>query len=345
MRDSPQPKCDGFVWKGNSLPTESIQLEDIQAAAGRLNGIVNYTPVATSRTLDSRVGARVFLKCENLQRTGSFKFRGACNALAKMDTSKRPGGVCTLSTGNHSQALALAAQIFGTTAAVFIKKGTPAFKVEATRGYKAEIHFYDPDVDDAQDLIAQFAEKMNRAVVHAHEDLDVIEGQGTLALELMDEVPDLDLLLAPVSGGGLIAGCAIAAKSLNQDMKVVGVEPEDGDDTRRSIAAGKRVHIPTPTTIADGLAMTIPGRTAFPMITRFVDDIVVVGDDEIARAMAFLFERMKMIAEPSGAITLAALLSGKIEVSAKRIGVVISGGNVDIARFCQILDGPLPQSS
>ena len=305
-----------------------ISLEDVERAARRLEGVANRTPVLTSRTLDERAGAAVFLKAESLQRAGAFKFRGAYNAISQLEES----GVAAFSSGNHAQAVALAARLLGKQATILMPLDAPPAKVEATRGYGAEVVTYDRYSEDREALGRALAEERGLPLVPPYDHPGVMAGQGTAALELLDEVGGLDLLVVPVGGGGLIAGCATA---VDGRARVVGVEPDAGDDTRRSLAAGERVEIEVPRTIADGLQATAPGRLTFGVNRERVDGIVTVSDEEIVEAMAFLFDRMKLVTEPSGAVGVAALLAGR--VAGRRIGVIVSGGNVGIERFCELL--------
>jgi threo-3-hydroxy-L-aspartate ammonia-lyase len=320
-----------------------ITLADVQAAAGRLEGVAHRTPVLTSRTLDARTGASVYLKAECLQRGGAFKFRGAYSMISTLPEDARRRGVVAYSSGNHAQAVAIASRLLGSHATILMPADTPPAKMEATRGYGAEVVTYDRYAEDREALGAALAEdRGGLELVPPYEHPAVMAGQGTAALELLADVPDLDLLVVPVGGGGLIAGCATAAKALRPAIRVVGVEPEAGDDTRRSLAAGERVRIETPRTIADGQQADIPGRLTFEVNRRLVDAVEVVSDAEIVAAMAFLFDRMKLVAEPSGASALAGLLAGRVDASGARVGVVISGGNVGVDRFCELLGRPGP---
>jgi threonine dehydratase len=314
-----------------SLP---IGIEHVRDAAERLHGVAHRTPVATSRTLDEATGAAVFLKLENLQRGGAFKFRGAYNRISRIP----PGspGVATYSSGNHAQAVALAASLVGLPAVIVMPADAPASKVEATRGYGGEVVFYDRYGGEDRTVVGtRLAEERALVLVPPYDDPLVMAGQGTAALELVEDVPDLDTLVVPVSGGGLIAGCATAARAVIPGIRVVGVEPEAGDDTRRSLAEGTRVRIPVPRTIADGLQVEVPGELTFEVNRRLVDEVVTVTDDEIVEAMAFLFERAKVVAEPSGAAGVAAVRAGR--VPGRRIGIVVSGGNVSAERFAQLV--------
>jgi threo-3-hydroxy-L-aspartate ammonia-lyase len=317
-----------------------ISVDDVRAAAARLDGIAHRTPVLTSRTLDARTGASVFLKAECLQRGGAFKFRGAYNMISALPAETRRRGVAAYSSGNHAQAVAIAAGMLDSAAVILMPADTPAVKLDATRGYGAEVVTYDRYREDREALGAALAAERGLTLVPPYEHPAVMAGQGTAALELLDQAPRLDLLLVPVGGGGLIAGCATAAKALHPDIRVVGVEPETGDDTRRSLAAGERVRIEMPRTIADGQQADIPGRLTFEVNRRLVDAVELVSDADIVVAMAFLFDRMKLVAEPSGASALAALLAGRVSARGARVGVIVSGGNVGVARFCELLGRP-----
>jgi threo-3-hydroxy-L-aspartate ammonia-lyase len=314
-----------------------IELADVQAAAQRLRGVAHRTPVFTSRTLDERVGAVVQLKAECLQRGGAFKFRGAYNKIASLPEEVRARGVLAYSSGNHAQAVAIAARLLGTSATIVMPEDAPRAKLHATRGYGAEIVFYDRWKESREEIGAQLAEERGLALVRPYDDPLVMAGQGTAALELFEDAPDLDLLVVPVGGGGLIAGCATVAKAVRTGVRVVGVEPETGNDTVRSLAAGERVQIEVPRTIADGLQASAPGELTFAVNRERVDDVVTVSDAEILEAMAFLFDRLKLVVEPSGAVGVAALFAGRAQGA--RVGVVLSGGNVGAARFAELLGG------
>ncbi len=315
----------------------TVTLDDVRAAAGRLDGVAHRTPVFTSRTLDERAGAQVFLKAENLQRGGAFKFRGAYNAIATLPDDRRRRGVAAFSSGNHAQAVALAASLLGTQAVILMPTDAPPTKLAATRGYGAEVVTYDRYRDDREALGAALADERGLALIPPFDHPDVVAGQGTTALELLDELPDLDTLVTPVGGAGLLAGCATAARGLADAIRVVGVEPEAGDDVRRSLAAGERVTIDVPRTIADGLQTTAPGAVTFPIVQRLVDEVVTVSDDELLAAMRFLFEHLKLVVEPSGAAGVAAVFAGRSPRPGRRIGVVLSGGNIGADRFAELL--------
>jgi threonine dehydratase len=277
----------------------------------------------------------VHVKAESFQRGGAFKFRGAYNKISSLPREALARGVLAYSSGNHAQAVAIASQLLGTRATIVMPEDAPAAKVDATRGYGAEIITYDRFADSREELGARLAQERGLELVPPYDDPLIMAGQGTTALELLEEVPDLDTLVVPVGGGGLIAGCATAAKALLPGIRVVGVEPDTGDDTARSLAAGKRVHLGVPRTIADGLQSPTPGELTFEVNRRLVDEIVTVSDAEMLDAMAFLFDRLKLVSEPSGAVGVAALLAGRVR--GRRVGVVISGGNVGVARFAELL--------
>jgi threonine dehydratase len=314
-----------------------ISLEDIRSAAMRIEGIAHRTPVLTSRHLDELTGARVFLKAENLQRVGAFKFRGACNAVACLSPDERARGVATVSSGNHAQALALAAALEGVKATILMPADSPPGKLAATRGHGAEVIEFDRYAQDREALLAELVAERGAVPIHPYDDERVMAGQGTVAAELLEQAGPLDLLLVCVGGGGLIAGCATAAKALQPQIRVIGVEPEAGDDTRRSLHAGERVRIDVPRTIADGQQIDVPGELTFAVIRERVDDVVLASDPEIVDAMRVLFERVKTVAEPSGACALAALLAGRVDAAGLRVGVTISGGNVTADRFAALL--------
>jgi threonine dehydratase len=314
-----------------------VSLQDVRDAAKQIAGVAHRTPVIRSRTLDALVGGQVFLKAENLQRIGAFKFRGAYNAISRLPAEQLARGIATYSSGNHAQAVALSARELGSSAVIVMPEDTPKSKLDAVAGYGAEIIHYDRYTQDREEIGRALAAERGLALIPPYEHLDVIAGQGTAALELLEEVGDLDALVVPVGGGGLIAGSATAAKGLQPGIRVVGVEPEAGDDTRRSLAAGERVRIPVPRTIADGQAADIPGEITFGINRRLVDEIVLVSDDEIRDALRFAVDRLKLVLEPSGASGVAALLAGRLDPPPARIGVILSGGNVGAARLAQLL--------
>jgi threo-3-hydroxy-L-aspartate ammonia-lyase len=314
-----------------------IELDDVREAARRLDGVAHRTPVLTSRTLDALAGGSVFVKAECFQRGGAFKFRGAYNKIASLPADVRARGVLAYSSGNHAQAVAIAARLLDTTATIVMPEDAPSAKLDATRGYGAEIVLYDRWTEKREEIGARLAEERGLALVRPYDDPLVMAGQGTAALELLEDLPELDLVVTPVGGGGLIAGTSTVVKALRPHARVAGVEPEAGDDTRRSLAAGERVNLGVPRTIADGLQAAEPGELTFAVNRERVDEVVTVTDAEILDAMSFLFDRMKLVVEPSGAVGVAALLAGRLAGS--RVGVVISGGNVGAARFADLLGG------
>ena len=317
--------------------TTVVSLQDIRDAAQRIAGAAHRTPVLRSRTLDALTGARVYLKAEHLQRVGAFKFRGAYNAIARLPAEQRARGIAAYSSGNHAQAVALAARELGSSAVIVMPADTPPAKLDAVAGYGAEIVTYDRYTGNREELGERLAGERGLALIPPYEHPDVIAGQGTAALELLERAGELDALLTPVGGGGLMAGSATVAKALHPAIRTIGVEPTDGDDTRRSLAAGQRVAVPVPRTIADGQAADIPGELTFSINQHLVDEIVLVTDEQILAAMRFAFDRLKLVMEPSGATGLAALMSGQLAGPARRIGLIISGGNIDAARFADLL--------
>ncbi|MFD9907757.1 threo-3-hydroxy-L-aspartate ammonia-lyase [Streptomyces sp. NPDC059063] len=319
--------------------TPSVTLDDVRDAAARLKGVAHRTPVLRSRTLDARVGAEVYLKCENFQRIGAFKFRGAYNAVSRLTPEQLARGIATFSSGNHAQAVALAAREQGSRAVIVMPEDAPRSKRAAAKGYGAEVVTYDRYEGDRAAITQALAAERGLTVIPPYDHPHVIAGQGTAALELLEEVGQLDALVAPVGGGGLIAGSSTAVKGLSSDIRVYGVEPEAGDDTKRSLAAGHRVSVPMPRTIADGQVIEIPGEVTFPINQRLLDGVVTVSDDEIRDAMRFAFERLKIVVEPSGATGLAALLTGRLDRVPPRVGVIVSGGNVDAGRFAELCGG------
>jgi threo-3-hydroxy-L-aspartate ammonia-lyase len=316
----------------------SVTFEDVDRAAQRIAGVAHRTPVITSRTVDERVGGRALLKAEALQRTGSFKFRGAYNKIATLSPEERRRGVIAFSSGNHAQAVALAASLQGAPATIVMPADAPELKLAATRGYGAEVVTYDRYREDREQIAVEIAAQRGLTLVRPYDDPQVVAGQGTAALELVTDTGGVDLLVAPVSGGGLIAGSAVAVKALYPQARIVGVEPEAGDDYRRSLEAGRRIAIDVPATIADALQVTTPGELTFAINRELLDGIVTVSDDELVEAMRFSFGRLKLVLEPGGVAGLAALLSKKVELGgAERVGVILSGGNVDPARFGELM--------
>jgi threonine dehydratase len=319
------------------MPSFAATFDDVSAAAVRLRGVAHRTPAITSRTLDELTGARAFLKAENLQRMGAFKFRGAYNRLAQLDERQRAAGVVAFSSGNHAQGVALAAELLGIPAAIVMPTDAPAAKLAATRGYGAEIVLYDRHAMNRAEIAQTLARERGATLVPPYDDPAIIAGQGTTALELIEDVGPLDVLLVCTGGGGLLSGCAIAATALAPGIAVYGVEPDAGDDWVQSLARDERVTIPVPDTIADGMQTQSPGELTFPIVQALCAGVVTVSDDELRDAMRFAFERLKLVIEPSGAAGLAALLSGRVDVRGKRVGVTISGGNVDAAVFARLI--------
>jgi threonine dehydratase len=313
--------------------TFAAAFADVQSAAERLRGIAHRTPVVTSRTLDGLTGSRAFLKCENLQRMGAFKLRGAYNRIVQLTQSERRGGVVAFSSGNHAQGVALAARLLGAAATIVMPSDAPAAKLAATLGYGAEIVSYDRATMNRVAIAESIARERGAIVIPPYDDPHVIAGQGTAALELIEDAGALDVLLVPLGGGGLLAGSALAATALAPGIAVYGVEPAAGDDWLQSWQRGEIVSIPVPQTIADGQQTQAPGALTWPIVRALCAGIVTVTDDEIRAAMKFAFERLKLVAEPSGACALAALLQGKVDARGKRVGVTVSGGNADPAVF------------
>lgn len=319
----------------------AIDYADISAAAARLAGIAHRTPVAQSRTANERTGARLFFKCENLQRMGAFKFRGAYNALSQFTADQARGGVVAFSSGNHAQAIALSARMLGMPAIIVMPTDAPQMKINATRGYGAEVQLYDRYTSDREAIGGQLADERGMTLIPPFDHPHVMAGQGTAALELIEEIGTLDALLVCVGGGGLISGCAVAARHLLPQCRVIGIEPEAGNDVQQSLRRGEIVHIDVPQTIADGAQTQHPGRFTFPVIQALVDDVLTVSDHQLVSTMRFFAERMKMVVEPTGCLAAAAALEGVLDVRGKRVGVILSGGNIDVARYAALLSGNL----
>jgi len=298
----------------------------------RIAPFVHRTPVLTCATLNRMTGAQLFFKCENLQKVGAFKMRGASNAIAQLDPKAAVHGVATHSSGNHGAAVALAARLMGIKAHVVMPDNAAAIKKLAVAGYGANITWCEPTIASRDEYLAAVVQRTGATVIHPYNNERIIAGQGTAGLELIEEIEHLDLLLVPVGGGGLISGCALAAKSLNPKIRVIGVEPEGADDARRSLAAGTLVPPMSPVSIADGLLAPL-GEKTFAIIRRYVDDIAAVSETAIAHAMRTVWERMKIIIEPSSAVTVAAILEGKVDIPGRRCGIILSGGNVDLDRL------------
>ena len=316
-----------------TLPT----YDDVVAAAGRLKGHAHRTPVLQSRTADERLGARVFFKCENFQRMGAFKFRGAFNALSRFNDEQRRAGVITFSSGNHAQAVAVSARMLGIPALIVMPRDAPQSKIDATRGYGGEIVLYDRFTQDREALTRELAQQRGMTLIPPYDHPDVIAGQGTAARELLEAVGALAHLFVCLGGGGLLSGSALAARALAPRCKVYGVEPEAGNDGQQSFRLGHIVHIPTPKTIADGAQTQHLGQYTFAVIRRDVDDVFTATDTQLVEAMRFFAERMKMVVEPTGCLGFAAACHAGVPLGGKRVGVIISGGNVDLGQFGALL--------
>ena len=315
------------------LPT----FEDVVLASRRISGFAHRTPVMHSRYLNQTLGAEVFFKCENLQRMGAFKFRGAFNALSKLTDAQRRAGVIAYSSGNHAQAVALSAQILQTSATILMPHDASAAKLDATRGYGAAVIGYDRYQEDAMAMAEAITKQDNKTFIPPFDHPDVLSGQGTSALELFEDVGDLDALFVCLGGGGLLSGCALAARALSPQCRVYGVEPLAGNDVAQSFAKGERVRIATPKTIADGAQTPMVGEITFAIIQKNVDAIFTVTDEQLIDSMRFYAERMKLVVEPTGCLSLAAALQMSPQLRGKKVGVIISGGNVDAQRYAQLL--------
>ena len=315
----------------DAAPAVAVTYADIEAAAARLEGVAHRTPVATSRSFDEAAHCHAFFKCENLQRMGAFKFRGAYNALALLSPAERARGVVAFSSGNHAQEVALAGKLLGIPTTIVMPADAPAVKVAATRGYGAEIALYDrARGEDREQVAARIASEKGSSLVPPFDHAAVIAGQGTAAKELIEDAGPLDYLFVCTGGAGLLSGCAIAAEHLSPGVRVIGVEPAAGDDAARSFRTKQLVHIDVPQTIADGARTQALGKLTFPLVLRHVHDIITVTDAELVEAMRFLWERMKLVVEPTGALATAGVLGGAIDVRGKRVGIILSGGNVDL---------------
>lgn len=309
-----------------------VTFDDILSAAGRIAGAAHRTPVATSRLLDAACGATVFLKCENLQRVGAFKFRGAYNAVTRLSDEQKVRGVITHSSGNHAQALALVCRILGVHATIVMPQDAPRMKLDATRDYGAEIVVYDIEKDTREAISDRLAAEHGYTLIPPYDHPHIVAGAGTTALELFDEVGELDYLFVPCGGAGLLSGCAVAAKARSPRCKVIGVEPAAGDDGKRSFETGVLQSVHNPATIADGARTPYLGQVTFPLVRQYVDDMMTVEDDDLVRTMYFVWTRMKLVVEPTGVLGLAAVYNHRYAVAGKRVGAVISGGNVDIGQ-------------
>ena len=314
------------------------EFADVQAAAVRLSGVAHRTPVLTSRTANALTGAQIFFKCENLQRGGAFKFRGAYNAIAALTPVQRAAGVLAFSSGNHAQAMAYAASLLSVQATILMPSDAPQAKIDATRGYGGEVVLYDRYKEDREALAVQLAAQRGLTLIPPYDHRDVIAGQGTAALELFEETGPLDLLLVCMGGGGLTSGCALAAAGLSPQCEVWGVEPEAGNDGQRSLKEGRIVHIEVPRTIADGAQTQHLGQLTFAILRSRAAGVATVSDEALRDAMRFVAARMKLVIEPTGALAVAAALTAAVPVRGRRVGVIISGGNVDLARFSALVN-------
>ena len=315
-----------------------VTYHDVKAAAERLRGVAHRTPVATSRTLDERLGGCLFLKCENLQRAGAFKFRGALNAIARLLPAERARGILTYSSGNHAQAIALASRLLGASATIVMPENAPAAKRRATEGYGARVVTYDPARAKREEIAEALRREGDPVLIPPYDHADVIAGQGTAAKELFEEVGELDALLVPCGGGGLLSGSALSARALSPRCRVIGVEPETADDATRSFETGTLHTVSNPPTIADGARTPSLGQLTFPLVRQNVDRMVTVSDDDLVRAMRFVWERMKLVVEPTGFLGLAAAFTHEGEVAGKRVGVILSGGNVDLGTALELFE-------
>jgi threonine dehydratase len=314
-----------------------LSYNDIVQARERIKGVAHRTPVVTSRTFDEQARCRAFFKCENLQRGGAFKFRGAYNKVASLSDEQRKRGILAYSSGNHAQAVALAAKLHACHAAVIMPQDAPAMKVAATRGYGAEVIFYNRDEEVRDEVATRVQRERGLTMVPPYDDYHVMAGQGTTAVELLEELPELDFLVASCSGCGLIAGCAVAAKHLKPSIRILGVEPEQANDTYLSLKKGERVPIPNPVTIADGLRVPVPGKLTFPIVQQHVEEVLLVSEEEMKESIRFMLERMKLLVEPSGVAPAAALRHRKFDFTGARVGVIISGGNVDLEQLARFI--------
>jgi threonine dehydratase len=317
--------------------TNAISYNDIVEAHERISQFVHKTRVLTSSTANKKTGANLFFKCENLQRMGAFKFRGACNALLQFSAEQKEKGVVAFSSGNHAQAIALAARELGMRAVIIMPKDAPAMKIAATREYGGEVVLYDRYTEDREAIGQRMAQEQGLTLIPPYDHAHVMAGQGTSAKELIEEVGVLDYLFVPLGGGGLLSGCALAAKTLNQNCKVIGVEPEAGNDGQRSFASGEIVHIDTPKTIADGAQTQHLGKLTFPLIQNYVDEIQTVSDSELVVAMSFFASRMKIIVEPTGCLGAALAFNDQYVLAGKRVGIIVSGGNIDLMQFAKLI--------
>ncbi|WP_374620501.1 threo-3-hydroxy-L-aspartate ammonia-lyase [Pandoraea sp.] len=322
-----------------TTPPLAITYGDVVAAHDRIREAAHRTPVLTSRTADAMTGATLFFKAENFQRMGAFKFRGAYNAISQFTAEQKRGGVLAFSSGNHAQAIALSARELGVPAVILMPQDAPQMKIDATRGYGAEVILFDRYKEDREALSKRLAHERGMTLIPPYDHPHVMAGQGTATKELIEDAGELDTLLVCLGGGGLLSGCAVAARALNPEIEIYGVEPAAGNDGQQSFRTGKIVHIDTPRTIADGAQTQHLGELTFPVIRALVDDIVTVTDDELVQTMQFFASRMKIVVEPTGCLAAAAALQGKVDIRGKRVGVILSGGNVDMTRFAKLILG------
>lgn len=325
--------------------TLAISFDDVVSAAERLAGVANRTPLITSRTVNELTGYQVYFKCENLQRIGAFKFRGAYNALSRLSEAEKARGVVTHSSGNHAQGIALAAKLLGISATIVMPTDAPASKLAATRGYGARVVMYDRQLQERAEVSGQLAQQQGLVFVHPYDHPHIMAGQGTAALELLQEVPDLEVLVAPIGGGGLLSGCATAARALRPGIRIFGVETENSNDWWQSFQRNERVKIPPPDTIADGMRTQQPGQLTWPVIREKVAEILLVSEDQVIEALKFLLFRLKILAEPTGAVAPAAVLQKLVGPAGAKVGVIISGGNMDAGLLAQLLSSAAARQS
>jgi len=321
----------------------AISFEDVKAAAQAITGVANRTPVLTSRTVNELTGYQVYFKCENFQRIGAFKFRGAFNALSRLSDQEKANGVVTHSSGNHAQGIALAARLLGIQATIVMPTDAPASKMAATRGYGARIVTYDRQTEDRAEVSGRLAREHDLAFVHPYDHPHIMAGQGTVALELLEDVPDLDILVAPIGGGGLLSGCATAARALRPGIQIFGVETENSNDWWQSFRRNERVKIPPPDTVADGMRTQQPGELTFPVIRKYVQEILLVSDAQVIETLEFMLLRLKILVEPTGAVAAAAVLRKMVGSPGSKVGVIISGGNMDADLLAKILSADVSE--
>lgn len=320
----------------------TVTYDDVVAAHGRIAGAAHRTPVLTSTTANKLAGAELYFKAENFQRMGAFKFRGAYNAIARLMPEQKDAGVIAYSSGNHAQAIALAANLLGASSVIVMPEDAPEVKIRATKGYGAEVVLYDRYTESREEIGQRLAQERGMTLIPPFDHPDIIAGQGTAAKELFEDAGLMDILITPLGGGGLLAGCALAAKALNPDCVVIGVEPEAGNDGQRSFRTGELVTIPAPRTIADGAQTLRLGDHTFAIIRELVSDIATATDAELVEAMRFFAGRMKVVVEPTGCLAAAAVFTNKVDVAGKRVGILLSGGNMDLARYAELLKDGVP---